>query len=110
VRAVFSFSGPTTLESTKDRAELGLEYLHQTVPAEAIDLLPLYRGARERPRLLLCYGEHNAFDKAMARRMALFPETELIALKGFSGHSSFMEAGRLGQLQALTARLLASRQ
>jgi hypothetical protein len=106
LRGVLSFSGPTTLESAQDRAALGLEHLHKTVPHETIDLVPSFRRASRRPRLLLCHGEKNAFDTAMAKRMAEFPETELIALAGFSGHSTFMEASRLGQLRGLTSRLL----
>jgi hypothetical protein len=107
-RAALSFSGPTTIASAEYRKKLGLEHFYGKAPAMAADLLPLYRAAPQRPRLLLCYGEHNAIDAEMAGRMAAFRETELVPFRGFSGHSTFMEAGRLGQLRALALRLTGS--
>jgi len=104
-RAALAFSGATTLASTEYRAKNGLEWLHQAAPAMTVDLLPLYQRASRRPRLLLCYGEGHPGDAEMATRMAGLPETELIPFSGFRGHSTFMEAGRLGKLGALTARL-----
>jgi hypothetical protein len=84
---------------------MGLKWLHEAAPQMTVDLLPLFRRASRRPRLLLCYGDANAGDAEMALRMSEFPETELVPFHGFSGHSTFMEATRLGNLRALTARL-----
>jgi hypothetical protein len=105
VRAALSFSGPTSLASAEYREQMGLKWLHEAAPQMTVDLLPLFRRASRRPRLLLCYGDANAGDAEMATRMAGLPETELIPFEGFDGHSTFMEAGRLGRLGALTARL-----
>jgi dienelactone hydrolase len=105
VRAVLSFSGPSTLVSAEYRAKIGLNWFYQAAPAMAADLLPLFQQASRRPRLLLCYGELNPVDAGMAEHMAGLAETELIAFPGFRGHSTFMEAGRLNKLGELTARL-----
>jgi hypothetical protein len=106
-RAVLSFSGPSDLTPDPDPARRVAEYntLYKTAPGMAIDLLPLYRRSARRPRLLLCFGEGNAYDAGMARRMAEFRETELVPL-AFDGHASFMEALRLRQVEALVARLI----
>jgi hypothetical protein len=107
--AVLSMSGPTNL--TREEVvtpDPRLDHFYRNLPAYAIDLLPLYRNSARRPRLLLCYGELNEYDKSMAQRMAEFPGTDLIPFAGFAGHSTFIEALRNGTHGPLVKRLLAA--
>ena len=108
LRGVLSFSGPTDLTPGPGLAKRHPDEraLAEKAPHMAVDLLPLMRAAARRPRMLLCYGEGNAYDAAQAQRFAGLAETELVPFAGFAGHSTFMEAGRLGQLRALAARLI----
>lgn len=108
VRGVLSFSGPTDLTPGPGLAARHPDEraLAETAPRMAVDLLPLLRAAKRRPRMLLCYGERNDYDATQAQRLAGLPEAELVPFAGFAGHSTFMEAGRLGQSRALVARLL----
>ena len=108
VRGVLSFSGSTDQTPGPNIAKRhpDVRALSEKAPHMAVDLAPLMRAAARRPRMLLCYGERNEHDAAMAQRLAEFPETELVPFSGFEGHSTFMEASRLGQLRSLTARLL----
>jgi hypothetical protein len=106
-QAVLSFSGPSDLTPHADPAKRAAQFrqLHKTVPGMAVDLLPLYRSSTRRPRLLLCFGEGNAYDARMAQRMAEFPETELVPF-AFKGHTSFIEALRQRQVETLVGRLI----
>jgi len=106
-RAVLSFSGPSDVTPHADPAKRIAMYgtLYETVPGMAFDLLPLYRRSARRPRLLLCFGEGNAYDAGMARRMAEFPETELVSF-AFSEHTTFIEAMRLRQVETMVGRLI----
>ena len=108
LRSVLSFSGPTDLTPGPWLAERHPDEraLSEKAPHMATDLLPLLRAAARRPRMLLCYGEDNELDAAQAKRLGELAETELVPFPAFGGHSTFMEAGRLGQLGALYARLL----
>ncbi len=104
-RGALAFSGPTSFTSPKYREKFGLGALYQAAPDMTVDLLPLYRAARRRPQLWLCYGDGNKLDTHMAQRMSEFAETRLLPFHGFSGHSTFMEAGRRGDLHQLAAQL-----
>jgi hypothetical protein len=107
-RGVLSMSGPSNLVRQPGvTPDPRLEHFYRTLPAFAIDLLPLYRKSARTPRLLLCYGELNEYDKGMARRMAEFPGTSLIPFEGFAGHSTFIEALRNGRLGPLLQQLVA---
>jgi hypothetical protein len=106
-RAVLSFSGPSDVAPPADPARRVAPFgtLYRTAPGMAVDLLPLYRRSARRPRLLLCYGQGNAYDAHMARRMAEFPETELVPF-AFAGHTTIVEALRLGLIEKLVGRLI----
>jgi hypothetical protein len=105
-RAVLSMSGPTSMAGDTERNDPRLVRFYRDAPQFAVDLLPLYRASAKRPRLLLCYGEDNAYDTRMAQRMAELPGTELVPFAGFAGHSTFIEAMRTRTLAPLATRLL----
>jgi hypothetical protein len=106
-QAVLSMSGPTDLD-VPDPAHRDPRLLifYRDLPRFAVDLLPLYRASVHRPRLVMCYGQLNDYDRQMAERMTELGETALAPFDGFAGHSTFVEGLRNGRLGPLLRQLI----
>jgi hypothetical protein len=86
VDAVLALSPQTDLRRLefKDRAKALQRF---RVPGEALDLLPLYEQAARRPQVTIAYGEDNKTDEGHVKRLAKFPEVEILPLPGVSQHN-----------------------
>jgi pimeloyl-ACP methyl ester carboxylesterase len=84
-----------------------LTRIARTVPAMAIDLLPLYRAAERPPRVALWYGADHNGDREQAERFSAVGGTELKALADLDDHDVLRQMMSTGEIRAVTAWLVA---
>ena len=80
--------------------------LRKTFPNEELDCRALYLAAKERPRMIIAYGEHAWDDRLQAELMKGIDGVELISVSAHDEHGVVPELIRREELDPLLARVV----
>ena len=109
-RGVLAFSPFTRINATREELEQfpALRPLSRSRPEMMEDLMPIYSGLPNPPRITIVYGDQHKVDTEQALRMKDLPFVELEPVHGFDGHHAWAQLIDEQRFRPLLKRLLAS--